>query len=324
MTGAPSSRIVDLRKVVDDPVVREQLGWARLSPRVDGVDHLIDGYRANQRTRVVLGITRGHELRAVVVARTPHAGVCEVLALSDTDGPAAQGLVEAAADQLNAVAVSAAIRPEDRPWWEGLGFAVRPDAVDGGICWAERHHPPVVDGFHSAPLVRVTSDRRVEIDLPPDGNTLPLVPEALRDGEVPAHVLGWVLDADEVGLLLQDLAPDLFPPVTPAVRPESVRSSMGSLGSVLGDPSLDEAAPTELVPGLPEGLHVPIRIVEMIAAADRVRQWLLEAKRVRTWAEEQGHGEEPWIVHEPWAPHDPTPPELHPRSVATDQQRDEA
>ena len=319
MTVPPKSRVVDLRNVIDDPVVRGLLGSARCSPQVDDVDHLVDGHRANRRTRVALGIAQGEELVALVMARTPHAGVCEILAISDGDRQLVHRLVDGAADQLNAVAVSAQIRPEARPFWEGLGFGVRRDADDGSFLWAERHHPPVGDGFHSAPLVRVTSDRRVEIDLPPDGNTLPLVPEALRDRGVPAHVLGWVLDADEVGLLLQDLAPDLFPPVTPAVRPESVRSSMGSLGSVLGDPSLDEGAPSDLVPGLPEGLHVPIRIVEMIAAADRVRQWLLEAKRVRAWAEEQGHGEEPWIVHEPWAPHDLAPPELHPRSVATDE-----
>ena len=199
MTVPPKPRVVDLRNVVDDPVVRGLLGSARCSPQVDDVDHLVDGHRANRRTRVALGIAQGEELMALVMARTPHAGVCEILAISDGDRQLVHRLVDGAADQLNAVAVSAQIRPEARPFWEGLGFGVRRDADDGSFLWAERHHPPVGDGFHSAPLVRVTSDRRVEIDLPPDGNTLPLVPEALRDRGVPAHVLGWVLDADATG-----------------------------------------------------------------------------------------------------------------------------
>lgn len=307
MTGAPEHRLVDLREVLDTSAVRELLAAVSSRP----IDELIDEHGQRQRTRVALGLVDDGGIRAAILARTPHAGVCEILALGPPEAHFVDPLLDAAADTLHAVAIWGGGDSSTAGLWHELGFSTRPDPSGDGRIRAERRHPPEPDGFHTEPVVRLPSERRIEVDLPPEGNTLPLVPGPLRDHPVPAHVVAWLLDADEVGLLLQELAPDHFPPVTPAVRPASVRSALGSLAAVLGDPALDDLGPDDLVPGLPQGLQIPTRVVELLAAADRIRTWLVEARRVRAWAERHGHADATWMMHDPWSPHDDVVPEHH-------------
>lgn len=184
-----------------------------------------------------------------------------------------------------------------RHFWERMGGVTRPVGTlpDGAV-----RHEVRIDHVDDPgpevtwPEITTTSDRSLAVTLPPEGNTLPLVPDALRKQPVPAFVAEWILQTDEVGLLLQDILPDHFPPTTPSVRPADGRWAPDT--DLLGW-SADElpADPDAVLPGLPAGVDVPVRVAEVVVAAERIGQWLRGARRVRAWAEAHGCGDEAWI-----------------------------
>lgn len=303
--NAEQLTLVDLREVLAEPVVSGLLAASSVRP----VDELVDEHHHHPTSRVAFGLASASGVQAALVARTPHQGICEILASGPAEPSVLGPLIDATADHLHALAVWVRAPRDTADCWRDLGFTLH--AVEGGdgVVRGERRHPPEPPGFRTEPVVQVAARRTWSVELPPEGNTLPLVPPTLSDEPVPAHVARWVLESAEACLLLQDLAPEYFPPVTPAVRPASVRDSLGSLASVLGDPTLDSLGADEPIPGLPAGLVVPVRVAELLAVAERVRTWLLEARRVRDWADERSAGDEPWVEQDPWWPRPGTAPE---------------
>ena len=123
--------------------------------------------------------------------------------------------------------------------------------------------------FLPAPRIHAAGARDLTVELPPLGNTLPLLPEPLHSRSVPAFVLEWLLETDEVVLMMQDLLPDLFPPVTPAVRPGSVREFLGPTISLLGiDEDAEPVSEHGFVNGLPTGVLIPQRVLEVVEMAE--------------------------------------------------------
>jgi len=316
MAAAPSDlvdvRIIDLWPHLHTPAVAELL---QLAAPETATEAIVSDLYEHRSTRDVAGAVVDRQLVGLVTARRPYVGVCEILGLAVEPEWRRQGvarrLIDAAAERLQALAIWADTPPDVAAFWERCGFHVRTVAPRPGVddaaghherLRAERRHPPEPEGFFTAPRVQRPTSRRLEIELPPPGNTLPLVPDALAD-DIPAFVAAWVVEADEIGLIVQDLAPHLFPPVTPAVRPDSIRSALGSLRSVLGDgPHIDEADAAAPIPELPNGVTVPVRFLEILAGAERLRAWLVTGRRVRAWARERGHDEAVWMVPDPYPP----------------------
>lgn len=162
------------------------------------------------------------------------------------------------------------------------------------------------------PTVKVSStgERTLQVELPPsDGTQVPSIPDELRGQEIPAFVLEWLTEADEIGLIIQELlqaptqslcrifrvptsgAADQFG--SPTALPGSDWSGP-SMGPEVSGFSATEAPP-ETIPGLPEGVQLPVRLLDIIAMSKRLEAWIEKGRRVRAWAEEQGYGDAPWL-----------------------------
>ncbi len=229
--------------------------------RAGGVDMLHLAVRPEHRGR---GIARYLVARFGQVAGTPLHGV--------TDGSAVR-------------------------FWDRLGADPQPHKTlpDGTVRHRIRlDHVEDPGPDVTWPQITAVGARHLDVNLPPEGNTLPLIPAPLRDEPVPAVVAEWILQTDEIGLLLQDLLPDRFPPTTPAVRPADRGWAPPTelLGWSADELPTDPDAP---LPGLPAGVEVPVRVAELVVAAERIGQWLRAARQVRRWADERGHGDAPWI-----------------------------
>lgn len=162
------------------------------------------------------------------------------------------------------------------------------------------------------PTVKVSStgERTLQVELPPsDGTQVPSIPDELRGQEIPAFVLEWLTEADEMGLIIQEL---LQAPTqslcriyrvptyetgsqfgTPTSFPQET-FSQPSMGPEVSGFSATEAPP-QTVPGLPEGVQLPVRLLEIISMTKRLEAWIEKGRRVRAWAEEQGYGDAPWL-----------------------------
>lgn len=164
------------------------------------------------------------------------------------------------------------------------------------------------------PTVRIaaTGDNRFEVTLPGgEGTQVPTLPEELRGEEIPSFVLEWIAESDEIGLIIQELlqaptrslcriyrVPTEMPQTsfsTPTFNfaPMSFPSPGFSRPEVAGFDMPDDTP--ETIPGLPEGVQLPTRLLEMAAMAKRVEAWVEKGWRVRAWAEEHGHGDAPWL-----------------------------
>lgn len=172
------------------------------------------------------------------------------------------------------------------------------------------------------PTVRITATggHRFEVELPGGESTqVPSLPEELQGAEIPSFVVEWLAESDEIGLIIQELlqAPtkslcriyrvptnassveefstSSFQAPTFSISPITFPSDMWTAGG--GDVSgfgMEQQAP-ETVPGLPEGVQLPTRLLELIGMTKRVDAWIEKGWRVRAWAEEQGHGDAPWL-----------------------------
>lgn len=155
--------------------------------------------------------------------------------------------------------------------------------------------------------ITATGERRLQVDLPPaEGTQVPAIPEELRGEDIPSFVLEWIAEADEMGLIIQEL---LQAPTKSLCRIYRVPTSAQQYGypdmsqqqfqmpqmggEVMGFSATE--APPETVQGLPEGVYLPVRLQEIIAMAKRLENWIDKGRRVRVWAEEHGHGDAPWL-----------------------------
>lgn len=167
------------------------------------------------------------------------------------------------------------------------------------------------------PTVRITAtdQNRFEVELPGGDDTqVPSLPEELRGEDIPSFVLEWISESDEIGLIVQELlqAPTkslcrIYRVPTNALEPHTQFSMPtfsispithpGDMWSAGGDVSGFgmEEAPPETIPGLPEGIQLPTRLLELIGMTKRLDAWIEKGWRVRAWAEEHGHGDAPWL-----------------------------
>lgn len=295
--------IVDLFSRVRAPVVRQLLALA-VEPWDDTVAEAVAAlYQSRARTSRLLGWLENGRVLGLAGGHLVLPEVCEILHVAVDPVLRRRGvasvLVDAVAERLGAKAIRADTDGDAVRFWTGAGFRVRPIGVmPSGVTRyrAERRHPPEPLGFFTAPRVSWMDDREVHVTLPPAGNTLPLLPKVLRGrADVPAFVLAWVLEADEVGRMMQDLLPSAMPPVTPAVRPSHPRDAVGPVARAVGLTGGRPAEEDGLLPGLPAGVTVPMAMLRIVEMAARVGAWLDAGLRVRRWAEEQGIGDVGWI-----------------------------
>ena len=174
------------------------------------------------------------------------------------------------------------------------------------------------------PSVRVLARdaRTIEVHIPEEAGTMyPTIPECLHGKEIPTFVLEWLLESDEVGMIIQELlqAPTqslcrIMPLTAPQWgggykwgfqtyirRPSYYSSSLVPTirsFSEEGAGASESDAP-ELIQGLPVGIDLPADLLDHVEAANRVNAWVDKGRRVREWLEEEGIGEESWLPENP-------------------------
>lgn len=318
-------QVVDLIPWLADPAVRRLLAMSLHEPTEADVDGLCRFYAQPDTPRVVFGVLDGGELVGVVGAVAREAASCEILSLAVEERARRRGLarrlVRTAAAALQAGHVMAETDSEAVEFYRACGFTLDPigEAAPGVARYrASARVDDVDDGgadWFSSPRVDVEGARQIRISLPPSGNTLPLIPDELAGEDVPAFVVEWILESDEIGLMLQELLPERFPPTTPPVRPDDVRdflgpsaravaqgrregaASAGSAREVRRPPGrLRSSEPDEPIPGLPAGVELPMAVLDLVEMGERIGAWLDKGHRVRRWAEAHGHGDAAWIL----------------------------
>ncbi|MFA7477692.1 MAG: hypothetical protein WC184_07320 [Acidimicrobiia bacterium] len=168
--------------------------------------------------------------------------------------------------------------------------------------------------------INATSDT-ITIKLPTQADTsLPRIPAELLDREVPSLVVEWIIESDEVGVLIQELlqAPTaslcrIFHVPTNASRDNLLDPKLSNLGGfAFGSPAIQAPAfraPSpatrpevsgfsggpEIIEALPAGVQLPNRLLELCEIAARVQTWIEKGYRVRDWAEDEGFGDANWL-----------------------------
>ena len=169
------------------------------------------------------------------------------------------------------------------------------------------------------PSIGVAATRdAITITLPTDPDTsLPRIPDELLGEDIPSFVAEWILESDEIGVLIQEL---LQAPTASLCRifevptgPSSMTS--GSLsGFQFGSPTVTRPvfrppsfstmtsfetsgfdAGAGALEDMPAGVQLPGRLLELCSIAARVEAWIEKGYRVRDWAEEHGHGDASWL-----------------------------
>ncbi len=148
--------------------------------------------------------------------------------------------------------------------------------------------------------------------LPDDAGTMyPRIPAELVGKQIPGFVAEWIIESDEMGVIIQELlnAPTrslcrCMALPTSAVGLDRVKVQVsGILGTSLinnlspmplGDVRGFEAAPQAIV-GLPEGIELPARLVEIVEMSKRLDGWIQKGRRVREWAEDSGYADLSWL-----------------------------
>lgn len=321
--GSDDGEVVDLIPWLADPGVRRLLAMSLHEPTEADVDGLCRFYAHADVPRVVFGVTDGGELVGAVGAVGRDGASCEILSLAVDQCARRRGfartLVAVAAAALQAEHVMAETDSEAVDFYRACGFTLDPigEAAPGVARYrASARAAEVGEGgpdWFSSPRVRVDSAREIRISLPPSGNTLPLIPDELAGADVPAFVVEWILETDEIGLMLQELLPERFPPTTPPVRPRDVRDFLGPSARTVaqrdrprGASGSGESArppgrlrsgePDEPIAGLPAGVDLPMAVLDLVEMGERIGAWLDKGHRVRRWAEACGHGDAPWIL----------------------------
>lgn len=310
--GSPPDhrRVIDVLPSLDHPEVRRLLAASMDTPDDAELDQLCRYYRHAEAPVIVFGIRDATRLLGVVGAVARDPGRCEVLNLAVDEQGRRQGigrdLLAVAAAALQADEVLASTDSEAVAFYRACGFELEPvGEVLPGVMRYLAHRPAAGlrdETWTSAPIAHLAAPREIRIALPPGGNTLPQVPTPLADEGLPAFVVEWLLETNEIGLMLQELLPTRFPPTTPAIRPERVRDFLGPLRSTAGvadggvAASADDRSPDDPIPGLPAGVELPMAVLEVAEMGQRIGAWIDKGLRVRRWAEANGHGDAPWLV----------------------------
>lgn len=171
------------------------------------------------------------------------------------------------------------------------------------------------------PSIGVQADAdTITIKLPSAQDTsIPRIPEELRGEDVPSFVAEWILESDEIGVLVQEL---LQAPTKSLCRifrvPVAPSSELGlpTMGDFqFGSPKVTrpvyqpkvsfpgdmfdvrgfDASGDGAITSLPEGVQLPARLLEITEMAARVKTWIEKGERVRIWAEERGYGDASWL-----------------------------
>ncbi|HSL59551.1 MAG TPA: GNAT family N-acetyltransferase, partial [Acidimicrobiales bacterium] len=269
--GADGDGIVDVRASLDHPLVRELLALAFHRPTEADLDAVVAMIRDG--AGVALGWLDQGRLVAVATGRPGGYGEatsCFVAVAPDHRRRGIAGrLVRAVADDLGVRRLVDTTDGEAVGFWRAQGAALAPLPDDRFRFVLDLDAPRAADApldppWFAAPRIDHRGDRDVAVELPPEGNTLPLVPAPLRDLHVPPFVLEWVLAAAEVGQLLQHLLPGSLPPTTP---PAELRTPwhelIGPVRIPLGADGDPHAAPGT-VPALPVGVRIPVGALELV------------------------------------------------------------
>lgn len=324
-TPPSDPEVVDLLPWLDRPEVRTLLAASMDRPSPGTLNRLTRWYRSAPAPVVVLGLWTDGTLLAVVGAVTRDARRCEVLNLAVAPTSRGQGyarrLVGLAASALQADEVIAHTDSQAVGFYRACGFTLTPvgEAAPGVLRYrAERAVAGLTDeAWFSAPRAHHLDDRRLLVELPPGGNTLPTVPAELAAGPLPSFVVEWLLETNEIGLILQTLLPGRFPPTTPPIRPGHVEEFLGPTRplTTTAEPTAGAAErdqgdpPAAIVPGLPVGMELPVEVQHVAEMGQRLGAWLAKGARVRQWAESEGHGDAAWLRPLVWASDAPDSPD---------------
>lgn len=156
-------------------------------------------------------------------------------------------------------------------------------------------------------------DDRITVTLPDaDQSVIPTIPEELRE-DVPPFVVEWVLEADEIATVVQEL---LQAPTRSLCRAMASPNAniRGEFDPLTGQPALRFRSPTPpvlqrgggfdvagfaaadgTVPGLPEGIRLPEQLLDTIAMCRKLDGWISKGQRVTEWAMEQGKADLTWM-----------------------------
>lgn len=172
------------------------------------------------------------------------------------------------------------------------------------------------------PSLGITAtDDTITVRLPKQADTsLPRIPKELQDREVPSFVAEWVIESDEIGVLIQEMlqAPTaslcrIFEvPTTPQSQVSTPMANLANLGGfAFGAPTVTRPAfrepslglrpevagfsGSDKIEQLPEGVQLPVRLLELCEISARVQTWIEKGFRVRDWAEDEGFGDASWL-----------------------------
>lgn len=157
--------------------------------------------------------------------------------------------------------------------------------------------------------IEATGRTALRVELPGDAETwYPVVPDELIGKDLPSFVAEWIIEADEIGVIIQEL---LQAPTRSLCRIMPISASrnftQGTWGKIeptrpyLGGFSVGGldvrgfSGEAETIEGQPEGVMLPRELEETIAMAKRLDAWLEKGRRVRAWLDEEGYGDLSWI-----------------------------
>lgn len=141
------------------------------------------------------------------------------------------------------------------------------------------------------------------------------IPRELHGREIPTYVAEWIAEADEIAVIIQELLaaptrslcrlfpvnPNRSPKQSMVVTPTSpiIRPPYGQPGGTTDPPGVTafdaNVAALAMIDGLPEGLQLPVRLLEIIEMGRRLDAWIEKGRRVRDWLDDQGLGDLRWL-----------------------------
>lgn len=167
------------------------------------------------------------------------------------------------------------------------------------------------------PTVRIAAHAdKIEITLPPaDQSIVPTIPAELRDRDIPAFVVEWLLESEEIATIVQELLqaptkslcrahyiPEINLRRTPGANPLAGRdqpfASISPTPKVLSTGMFEVAGfqgEPAVVPSLPEGVQLPYQVLQIVVMARKVDAWLTKGQRVLEWSAEQGVPDASWL-----------------------------
>lgn len=156
--------------------------------------------------------------------------------------------------------------------------------------------------------IAVLDGQTLQVTLPVAEQTVyPRVPPALHGREVPGFLLEWVVEADEIGVIIQEL---LQAPTRSLCRIMRIYSPTGRIGPTEvtrpvvrgpGGPGVQVRGfgAEDQIAGLPEGIRLPGQLLTIVEMARRLDAWIEKGRRVREWLDAEGLGDLSWLPQQP-------------------------